>query len=126
MAEPNPFEVLALAPTLDRGQVKRAYFIALARHPPHGDPEGFQRVRAAYELLSRPGGLEAAYAAAPLDLEAELAARRERYGSALAHAGEWMVQQLAGAEAGERFVKKVSTMTCEEALVAFGAHSRTL
>lgn len=120
MAEPSPFAVLALAPTLDGAQVKRAYFAALARHPPHGDPAGFQRVRAAYELLSRPGGLQAAYASAPLDIEAELAARSSQHGALLSHAREWMLRQLAGTTDGERFVKKVSAMTWTEAIAAFG------
>ena len=39
MAE-GPFAVLGIAPTLDLGAVKRAYFAALPRHPPHADPAG--------------------------------------------------------------------------------------
>src|SRR5439155_9465721 len=50
-AEESPFQVLGIAPTLDLGAVKRAYFAALTRHPPHADPEGFRRLRAAYEPL---------------------------------------------------------------------------
>jgi hypothetical protein len=39
----------------DTGTIKRAYRRAIAAHPPDRDPEAFQRVRDAYELLTNPG-----------------------------------------------------------------------
>lgn len=81
---PDPFSVLEIPPTLDSGQVKRAYFRLLARHPPHQDPEGFRRLRQAYEELTRPGGQAVAYLRAPVDMAAELAVYEGRCGAALA------------------------------------------
>src|SRR6185503_20684653 len=68
MTPREPFALLGMAPTLDLAAVKRAYFDALARHPPHVDSAGFQQVRGAYEALTRPGGLAAAYLASPVDV----------------------------------------------------------
>ena len=72
MREASPFAVLGIAPTRDRATIKRAYFGLLPRHPPHSDPEGFRRLRGAYETLLGPELLEA-WARAPVDIEAELA-----------------------------------------------------
>ena len=74
----GPFAVLGVAPTLDGATVKRAYFAALARHPPHQDAEGFQRVRSAYEALSSPGALAAAYLASPMNVQKLADEARER------------------------------------------------
>jgi len=38
----------------DPAAIKRAYRRALAEHPPDTDPDGFRRVRDAYELLRDP------------------------------------------------------------------------
>jgi hypothetical protein len=38
----------------DAAVIKRAYRQALAKHPPDRDPEGFRRIRDAYELLCDP------------------------------------------------------------------------
>lgn len=38
----------------DPAAVKRAYRRALAQHPPDTDPDGFRRIRDAYELLRDP------------------------------------------------------------------------
>ena len=40
----------------DAAVVKRAYRRALAQHPPDTDPDGFRRIRDAYELLRDPWG----------------------------------------------------------------------
>jgi curved DNA-binding protein CbpA len=47
----DPFAVLGLEPDADDEAVRRAYRAALRAHPPASDPEGFKRVRAAYEAL---------------------------------------------------------------------------
>jgi hypothetical protein len=48
------FETLGVSPDVSPRELKRAYRRAAARHAPDRDPDGFRRVRAAYELLSRP------------------------------------------------------------------------
>lgn len=42
------------AAEVDAAAVKRAYRRALAEHPPDTDPDGFRRIRDAYELLRDP------------------------------------------------------------------------
>ena len=69
MKTSSPFAALGIAPTLDAAAVKRAYFQQLALHPPHQDPQGFQRLRSHYEVLQQPGRLAAAYLESPLDLD---------------------------------------------------------
>ncbi len=70
------FKALGVAPTLDLGAIKRAYFELLKTCPPHLDPERFSRLRHAYEPLSTPAGLAAAYFSAPMDFAVEVARRR--------------------------------------------------
>jgi len=67
----NPFLELGLAPTLEVGRIKRAYFAAVARHQPHQNAQAFQRIREAYEKLLRPGDRALAY------LSAEIAAEEQ-------------------------------------------------
>jgi curved DNA-binding protein CbpA len=116
----TPFSVLGIAPTGDLAAVKRAYFAALAKHPPHSDPEGFQRLRAAYEPLSSPEGLRAAFARVPPDVPAELARYRARHDDLLAAGAAAWTEGAAAAELGLRFKRAVMGMTLAEALSAFG------
>jgi curved DNA-binding protein CbpA len=50
----NPYSVLGLTPHASMIDIKRAYFGRVRMHPPETDPEGFQRIRAAYEALRTP------------------------------------------------------------------------
>ncbi|MGD9364448.1 MAG: tetratricopeptide repeat protein [Desulfobacteraceae bacterium] len=45
----NAWDLLAIAPTVDARKIKLAYAALLKRHHPDEDPEGFQRLRTAYE-----------------------------------------------------------------------------
>jgi hypothetical protein len=120
-AEPqeDPFVVLAIAPTADAAQVKRAYFAALKRHPPHADPAGFRRVRAAYDRLSAPGALATMSwsntfdrRAAAQALEALLRPRLEARGAAISAAeGE--------RELRDAFERKLLAASWAEAAAAF-------
>jgi curved DNA-binding protein CbpA len=112
----EPFAVLGLAPTLDAAAVKRAYFAALARHPPHQDAEGFQRVRRAYEALASPGALAAAYLASPLDVRKLAAEARERFDAAMQRAAEAATTKAR--EDVTQFLERCSRMSWDEALRA--------
>jgi curved DNA-binding protein CbpA len=47
----NPFAVLGIDPTADDEAVRAAYLAAVRRSPPDRDPEGFRRIREAYEAV---------------------------------------------------------------------------
>ena len=47
----NPFAVLGLEETADDAAIRAAYLAALRASPPDRDPEGFRRIRDAYEAL---------------------------------------------------------------------------
>lgn len=50
----DAFEVLGREPCSSAREFKRAYRARVVAHPPDRDPDGFRRVREAYELLSTP------------------------------------------------------------------------
>ncbi|NOT62308.1 MAG: DnaJ domain-containing protein [Acidobacteria bacterium] len=47
----NPYETLGLASSATEVEIKQAYFALVREHSPERDPEGFKRIRAAYEKL---------------------------------------------------------------------------
>src|SRR5947207_5034270 len=47
----NPYQVLGIEREAGEAEIKRAYFAHVREHPPERDPEGFKRIRAAYEQL---------------------------------------------------------------------------
>lgn len=47
----NPYETLGLAPAATEAEIKQTYFALVREHPPERDPDGFKRIRAAYEKL---------------------------------------------------------------------------
>ncbi|HVQ76455.1 MAG TPA: DnaJ domain-containing protein [Candidatus Binatia bacterium] len=47
----NPFEVLGIDQTAGDEAVRAAYLAAVRRSPPDRDPEGFRRVREAYDAV---------------------------------------------------------------------------
>jgi len=51
----NPYKILGVERTASESEIKQAYFALVREHPPERDPEGFKRIRAAYEKL-RAGG----------------------------------------------------------------------
>ncbi len=48
------YEVLGLAEGAGEQEIKRAYFRLVRQHSPEKDPEGFRRIREAYEALQHP------------------------------------------------------------------------
>ena len=47
----NPYAVLGIPKSASPDEVKRAYFELIRKHPPEKDPEGFKRIRIAYDSL---------------------------------------------------------------------------
>lgn len=47
----NPYTVLGVARDASEIEIKQAYFAKVRDHSPENDPEGFKRIRAAYERL---------------------------------------------------------------------------
>ncbi len=47
----SPFAALGIEETADDAAVRAAYLAAVRRSPPDRDPEGFRRVREAYEAV---------------------------------------------------------------------------
>lgn len=47
----NPYAVLGISRDASPEEVKRAYFSLVRKYPPEKDPEGFKRIRLAYESL---------------------------------------------------------------------------
>jgi len=45
----NPWAILAIEPTREEREIKRAYTRKLREHPPETDPDGFKALRSAYE-----------------------------------------------------------------------------
>ena len=54
----NPYQVLGLERDASEAAIKQAYFALVREHSPERDPDGFKRIRAAYEKL-RAGGARA-------------------------------------------------------------------
>ena len=50
----DPYTVLGLARQATATEIKRAYFTLVREHTPEHDPEGFKRIRAAYDALRTP------------------------------------------------------------------------
>jgi curved DNA-binding protein CbpA len=116
----SPFAILGIAPTLDLGAIKRAYFAALTKHPPHSDPEGFKRIRSAYEALGSRGEAAAAVLRSAIDVESELSVLRGRHDVALASARQAGVARAADTARMARFTEGVAHLSFEEALAIFG------
>ena len=47
----NPFAILGIDETADDEAVRAAYLAAVRRSPPDRDPEGFRRIREAYDAV---------------------------------------------------------------------------
>ncbi len=112
----EPFAVLGIAPTCDPAAIKRAYFAALARTPPHADREGFRKLRAAYEQLSDARARTLAFLRAPIDQSAELAAFDARWGARIAEESAKAKAAENRTRAVERFVRRVTGMSWDDVM----------
>lgn len=113
---PDPFAVLEIEATRDLGVVKRAYFSLLPKHPPETDPLGFRRLRDAYEQLSSPRSLAAAYLSAPVDLAALERAYAGRFDARIAELARLADAQQTTGAAEQQFIDRFSSQSWEEAL----------
>lgn len=116
MTTENAFVVLGIAPTIDVSLIKRAYFAALAKTPPHVDPEGFRRLRKAYDELLLPATRALAFLRAPADDQPELAHWEERFGARVRHAQAEGRRAALASKAADRFIERVSRMRLEDVL----------
>lgn len=123
MTNQSPFDVLSIAPTPDLSAVKRAYFSLLAKHTPHQDPEGFRRLRSAYEALTAPGAIEFAYITSPVQVEAELNRWNGRFSAQLKRVAEESQQRDLVVGAVTRFIEGISRMTLSDALLSLRCES---
>lgn len=118
MKSSSLFSILSIPATLHAATVKRGYFQQLALHPPHQDPDGFRRLRAAYEALQEAGARAVAYLDTELDFAAEEALYRDRFEPAIAAARS---QALPAAPPDRRFHRCVSHLSYSEAIRLFGS-----
>jgi hypothetical protein len=125
MSPDDPFFVLGLAPTLDPAAIKRAYFQALAKTPPHADAQGFRRLRTAYEALSDPRQLPLAWLRAPIDTEAELARWQERFGARMQAASVESRRARDEARAVERLIERVMRMRISDLMATESSNARS-
>lgn len=51
----DPYKTLGIESNATETEIKQAYFALVREHPPERDPEGFKRIRAAYEKLKSRG-----------------------------------------------------------------------
>jgi len=51
----NPYTVLGIPRNASLEVVKKAYFSLIRKHPPEKDPQGFKRIRLAYDNLRDAG-----------------------------------------------------------------------
>ncbi|MEQ8763390.1 MAG: DnaJ domain-containing protein [Planctomycetota bacterium] len=58
----NPYRTLGVKRDAKDEDIRAAYFDAVRTHPPDGDPDGFERIRTAYEWLKSPEQRQAAEA----------------------------------------------------------------
>jgi len=120
----DPFAVLAMAPTLDVAAIKRAYFAALQRCPPHRDPSGFQTIRGAYERLVKPGGAASAFLSIPPAAEAAALLRlQEKWGARIDAARESVQAERTRRETIDTFVACFSTRSWSDVVASTARES---
>lgn len=106
----NPYAVLGIAPMLDADAIKRAYFKRLATTPPHGDPEAFRKLRAAYETLAQADTRALAWLHAPVDRDAEIAAWETQFRARVDAACASLRSESEKARVLDRFVRQLARM----------------
>jgi curved DNA-binding protein CbpA len=55
LSSDNPYKVLGVERDATEAEIRHAYLALVREHPPESDPEGFKRIRIAYEKLCTGG-----------------------------------------------------------------------
>jgi len=116
----SPYTVLEIAPTLDLAAIKRGYFAALAKSPPHADPGGFRRLREAYEQLTDASSRTLAFLRAPIDDAGELTSFESRWGERIARESAAALSARQTARNVDRFIKHISSLSLDQVRGASG------
>ena len=101
----NPFDILGLEPKYySESELKKAYMEALQKNPPEKDPQGFKRIRKAYEDIKK---------------------SMSTYGAKLL-SGYLSIDESLVKEARLYFEKKVSSTVDKETLILKTIHKKIL
>lgn len=105
----SEWQILGIAPTRDEMTIRRAYVRLLKQHRPERDPEGYQRLREAWEAAKR-------YAASGAEVhqEAIAAAASAEMGDALATREEGTAAPLSMASPEENTAAPLSMASLQE------------
>ena len=106
----DPYLVLALAPTLDAAKIKRAYFAAIAKSPPHVDATAFRRVRQAFEALLDDDARVLAFLRAPIDERSALAAFEACWAERLEAAPREAASSTESPDTVRRFIDRIARL----------------
>ena len=99
------YKVLGLTPGADQNEIKKAYFRQIRKHTPEKDPEGFRRLREAYDRLKAGENTDAQEENAPVfppfetALEKQFAEQIEQ----CKNTRNWILQRNTAEEAWKRF-----------------------
>ncbi len=113
MDAPNPFDVLGIGATFDLQVIKRAYFAAIAKTPPHVDPAKFRQTRDAYELLLSDETRVLAFLRVPVKAE-EMSAFDAKWAERITAAQAASRPTTDSPEAVRRFIERLSRVELDE------------
>jgi curved DNA-binding protein CbpA len=113
----SAFSILGIQPTLDLGAIKRGYFARLPQVSPERDPDGFRRLRDAYEALLKFEGRALAFVRAPIEsrevLSAELSDLTNETITKAANAAELRAGRTTLVS---RFTERMSSLSFSQAV----------
>lgn len=106
----SPFDVLGIPATLDLQTIKRAYFSAIAKTPPHADPPKFRQIRDSYESLLSEEKRVLAFLRQPIRADEEVAAFDAKWAERI-RVAQTQARPIAEApEAVRRFIERLSRL----------------
>lgn len=108
MSERSPFDALGIPATLDLQTIKRAYFSAIAKTPPHADPAKFRQIRDSYESLLSDEKRVLAFLRQPIRADEELTAFDAKWAERIRVARTQARPTTESPEAVRRFIERLS------------------